>query len=54
MVVNLTRAELTPFQTHCYTEKVVAPGIQPGTSGLAARNCNQLNGNIKAVKSPTM
>jgi hypothetical protein len=28
----LTRAEWTPFQTHCYSENVVAPGIEPGTS----------------------
>jgi hypothetical protein len=34
----LTRAEWTPFQTHCYSENLVAPGIEPGTSGLAARN----------------
>jgi hypothetical protein len=32
----LTRAEWTPFQTHCYSENVVAPGIEPGTSGYAA------------------
>jgi hypothetical protein len=24
------RAELTPFQTHCYSENLVAPGIEPG------------------------
>jgi hypothetical protein len=29
----LTRAEWTPFQTHCYSENLVAPGIEPGTSG---------------------
>jgi hypothetical protein len=34
----LTRAEWTPFQTHCYSENLVALGIEPGTSGLAARN----------------
>jgi hypothetical protein len=34
----LTRAEWTPFQTHCYLENLVAPRIEPGTSGLAARN----------------
>jgi hypothetical protein len=33
----LTRAEWTPFQTHCYSENLVAPGIEPGTSGTAAR-----------------
>jgi hypothetical protein len=35
---TLTKAEWTPFQTHCYSENLVAPGIEPGTSGLAARN----------------
>jgi hypothetical protein len=35
---TLTRAEWTPFQTHCYSENLVALGIEPGTSGLAARN----------------
>jgi hypothetical protein len=34
----LTRAEWTPFQTHCYSENLTAPGIEPRTSGLAARN----------------
>jgi hypothetical protein len=34
----LTRAEWTPFQIHCYSENLVAPGIELGTSGLAARN----------------
>jgi hypothetical protein len=31
-------AEWTPFQTHRYAENLVAPGIEPGNSGLAARN----------------
>jgi hypothetical protein len=31
------RAEWTPFQTHCYSEKLAAPGIEPGTSAYAAR-----------------
>jgi hypothetical protein len=35
---TLTRAEWTPFQTHCYSEKLVAPAIEPEASGLAARN----------------
>jgi hypothetical protein len=34
----LTRAEWTPVQTHCYSENVGAPEIEPGTSELAARN----------------
>jgi hypothetical protein len=37
---NLTRAEWTPFQTHCYSENLVAPGIELGTSGFAAKNPN--------------
>jgi hypothetical protein len=37
----LTRAEWTPFQTHCYAENLVALEIEPETSGLAARNCDQ-------------
>jgi hypothetical protein len=39
----LTRAEWTPFQTHCYSESLVAPEIEPGTSGLAARNSDNEN-----------
>jgi hypothetical protein len=31
-------AELTPFQTQCYSENLVAPGIEPGTSAIVARN----------------
>jgi hypothetical protein len=31
-------AECTPVQTHYYAEKLVKPGIEPRTSGLAARN----------------
>jgi hypothetical protein len=34
----LTRAEWTPFQSHCYSKNLVAPGMEPRTSGLAARN----------------
>jgi hypothetical protein len=34
----LTKAEWTPFQTDCYSENLVAPGIEQGTSGSAARN----------------
>jgi hypothetical protein len=34
----LTRAEWTPFQTHYYSENLVALEIEPGTFGLAARN----------------
>jgi hypothetical protein len=31
-------ADLTPFQTNCYSENLVPPGIEPEASGLAARN----------------
>jgi hypothetical protein len=34
----LTSAEWTPFQTHCYSENLVESGIEPESSGLAARN----------------
>jgi hypothetical protein len=30
--------EWTSFQTKCYNENVVEPGIEHGTSGSAARN----------------
>jgi hypothetical protein len=29
------------FQTHYFSENLVAPGIEPGTSGSAARNSDQ-------------
>jgi hypothetical protein len=31
-------AEWTPFQTRYFSENVVAPGIEPGTSGFIAIN----------------
>jgi hypothetical protein len=31
-------AEWTPFQTHYFSENLVAPGIEPGISGSVARN----------------
>jgi hypothetical protein len=37
----LTRAEWTPFQNHCYSENLVALGIEHGTSGSVARNSDQ-------------
>jgi hypothetical protein len=30
-----------PFQNHCYSENLVAQGIEPGTSANVARNTNQ-------------
>jgi hypothetical protein len=35
------KAEWTPFQTHYFPEKLVAPGIEPGTSGSVASNSDQ-------------
>jgi hypothetical protein len=37
LLIHDHEAEWTPFQTHCYAEIMVALGIEPGTSGLAAR-----------------
>jgi hypothetical protein len=34
----LTRAEWNPLLNYCYSENLVASGLEPGTSGLAARN----------------
>jgi hypothetical protein len=31
-------AEWTPFQTHYFSENLVAQGIEPRTSGSVARN----------------
>jgi hypothetical protein len=31
-------AELTPFQTHYFSENLVASGIEPDTPGSVARN----------------
>jgi hypothetical protein len=33
----ITRAEWTPFQSHCHSENLAVPGIEPGTSGSVAR-----------------
>jgi hypothetical protein len=33
----LTIAEWTPSHTHCFSENLIAPGIETGTSGSAAR-----------------
>jgi hypothetical protein len=40
----LTRADRTPLQTHCYSENLAAPGIEPGTSGSAARRSDHRGG----------
>jgi hypothetical protein len=34
----LERADCIPFQIHCYSENLIAPEIEPGTSATAARN----------------
>jgi hypothetical protein len=31
-------AEWTPFQTHYFSENLVEPGMEPGTSGSVAKN----------------
>jgi hypothetical protein len=31
-------AELAQFQTHYFSQNLVGPGIQPGSSGFVARN----------------
>jgi hypothetical protein len=36
--VNTQGVEWTPFQTHYLSENLVAPGIEPVTSGSVARN----------------
>jgi hypothetical protein len=39
MLLSYTHeAECTPFQTHYFSENLVVPGIDPGTSGSVARN----------------
>jgi hypothetical protein len=30
--------EWAPFQTHYFSENLIAPGVEPGTSGFVARN----------------
>jgi hypothetical protein len=49
---SLTRAEWTPFQTHCYAENLVALGIEPGTSGLAARNSDHVTTEAVPLLTP--
>jgi hypothetical protein len=51
---TLTRAEWTPFQTYCYTENLVAPGIKPGTSGLTARNSDYLHSHLNSIDKLTL
>jgi hypothetical protein len=48
----LTKADWIPFQTHCYSENLVAPGIELGTSELAARNSDHYT--TEAVSATTI
>jgi hypothetical protein len=41
-------AEWTPFQTH-YSENLVAPGIEPGTSGSVVRNADSWNIHVLSI-----
>jgi hypothetical protein len=38
LIIYAHEAECAPFQTHCYSENLAAPGIDPGTSATAARD----------------
>jgi hypothetical protein len=38
LLIYAHKAEWTPFQTHCYSENLVTPGIEPGIPVYAARN----------------
>ena len=42
-------AEWTQFQTHYYSENMVAPGIEPGTSVSVARNLDHRGGHSSAT-----
>jgi hypothetical protein len=39
--IILTMDEWTPFETHCYSENMAAPGIDPATFGSAARKSDE-------------
>jgi hypothetical protein len=41
------------FQTHCYAERLEAPGIEPGTSGSAARNSDRFSNIQESFKYPS-
>jgi hypothetical protein len=41
LLIYPRKTEWTPFQTQCYSEKCGSAGIEPGTSGSAARNAGQ-------------
>jgi hypothetical protein len=39
--------EWTPFQTHYFSENLVAPGIELGTSGSVARNSDHYTTEVR-------
>jgi hypothetical protein len=41
-------AEWTPFQTHYFSENLVAPGIEPGASVSVARNSDHKTTNCSS------
>jgi hypothetical protein len=38
LLISIHEAEWTPFQTHYFSESLVVPGIEPGTSGSVITN----------------
>jgi hypothetical protein len=44
ILTSTHEAEWTPFQTHCPSENLKAPGIEPRTSGSVARNSDHRSG----------
>jgi hypothetical protein len=38
ILTSARKTEWTPFQTHYFSENLVAPGIEPGFSGSVAKN----------------
>jgi hypothetical protein len=52
LLIYAHEAEWTPFQTHCYSENLVVLGIEPGTSGLAARTKVQATSNVMLKPCP--
>jgi hypothetical protein len=42
ILTSTHEAEWTPFQTHCLSENLEAPGIEPGTSGIRRLTCNSV------------
>jgi hypothetical protein len=44
--------EWTPFQTHYFSEKLLAPGIEPGTSRSVAKNSDHQT--TEAVNIPAL